>query len=171
MRRNKQRHRLPRGVIQSPTLKVFKTQQEKALNNHFKGHNWLLSARGWTRDLLRSFPTQITNPSWLSQRKPFYFGETDFWNKIHAKAFQNLAFGIVFFMKLLYSLNIFQYSICTLLHEHIYFYPEGGGFSFQKIQQDCLVNIWFYCTVLSYLFSTCMLLKGRANTEMDIFSQ
>lgn len=168
MRRNEQGHRLPREVIQSPTLKVFKTWQEKALNNHFKAHSRLLSAGGWTRELPRLFPTQITNPSWVTHRKPFYFSETDFWNKIHAKAFHNLAFSILFVIKLLHSLNIFQYSICTHWHEHTYSFPEVGAFSFQKIQQGCPVNIWFYCTVQSCLFSTCMLLRGRANTAMDI---
>lgn len=171
MRRNKQGHRLPREVIQSPTLKVFKTSLGKVLNDHFKAHNWLLSTGGWTRDLPRPFPTQITNPSWVTHRKPFYFSETDFWNNIHAKAFQNLAFGILFVIKLLYSLNIVQYSICPLLHERTYLYPEVGGFSFQKTQQGCPVNIWFYCTVHSRLFSTCMLLEGRANTAMDICRQ
>lgn len=171
MRRNEQGHRLPRELIQSPTLKVFKTSLEKALNGHFKAHNWLLSTGGRTRDLPRPFPTQITNPPWVTHRKPFYFSETDFWNNIHAKAFQNLAFGILFVIKLLYSLNIVQYSICPLLHEHTYLYPEVGGFSFQKTQQGCPVNIWFYRTAHSCLFSTCMLLKGRANTAMDICSQ
>lgn len=56
----KQWSRLPKEAVQSSSWGVFKTQMDKVLSNLVWSHNWpCLEQRGWTKDLLRSFPLWI----------------------------------------------------------------------------------------------------------------
>ena len=66
---------LPKEVVQSPSLKVFRTQLLKDLSSLFSSHRWPPPSlnRRLTRDLLKSLPTcdcMVLKGIWEPERYP-----------------------------------------------------------------------------------------------------
>ena len=53
------KHQLPREVVWSPSLEVFKTRQDKALSNPNSSHSWPCFQQEVAVETLRSLPTSV----------------------------------------------------------------------------------------------------------------